>query len=104
MLPILAPFSAKRIATQILVIGKLDGRKNFCLRENFLNCSLRIKTLDGCQWRRSNVFIVNCEHISKFALTVDFEQAVLCWVHIKKTNTFEDRALYFSILNVSKIL
>ena len=35
MLPILAPFSAKRIATQILVLGKLDGRKNFCLRENF---------------------------------------------------------------------
>ena len=35
MLPILAPFSAKHIATQILVIGKLDGRKNFCLRENF---------------------------------------------------------------------
>ena len=27
--PILVPFSAKRIATQILVISKLNGRKDF---------------------------------------------------------------------------
>ena len=32
MLPILAPSSAKRIATQILVIPKLNGRKDFILR------------------------------------------------------------------------
>ena len=32
MPPILAPFSAKRIATQVLVIAKLNGRKDFMLR------------------------------------------------------------------------
>ena len=30
--PILVPSSAKRIATQILVIPKLNGRKDFILR------------------------------------------------------------------------
>ena len=30
--PILVPSSAKRIATQILAIAKLNGRKNFILR------------------------------------------------------------------------
>ena len=32
MPPILGPSSAKRIATQILVIAKLNGRKDFILR------------------------------------------------------------------------
>ena len=32
MSPIFAPSSAKRIATQILVIAKLSGRKDFILR------------------------------------------------------------------------
>ena len=32
MPPILAPSSTKRIATQILVIAKLNGRKDFILR------------------------------------------------------------------------
>ena len=32
MPPILVPSSAKRIATQILVIAKLNGRKDFILR------------------------------------------------------------------------
>ena len=32
MLPILVPSSAKRIVTQILVIAKLNGRKDFILR------------------------------------------------------------------------
>ena len=32
MPPILVPFSAKRIATQILAIAKLNGRKDFILR------------------------------------------------------------------------
>ena len=32
MLPILVPSSAKRIATQILVIAKLNQRKDFILR------------------------------------------------------------------------
>ena len=30
--PILVPFSVKRIATQVLVIAKLNGRKYFILR------------------------------------------------------------------------
>ena len=33
MPPILVPFSVKRIATQILVIAKLNGRKDFILRD-----------------------------------------------------------------------
>ena len=32
MLPILVPSSAKRIATQILVSAKLNGRKDFTFR------------------------------------------------------------------------
>ena len=32
MLPILVPSSAKRSTTQILVIAKLSGRKDFILR------------------------------------------------------------------------
>ena len=32
MPPILVPSTAKRIATQILVIAKLNGRKDFILR------------------------------------------------------------------------
>ena len=72
MPPTLVLFSGKRIATQILVVTKLDGRKDFILRgfvlissvpaRNYLfkvttwgtrisceNCSrLRIKTLERC--------------------------------------------------------
>ena len=32
MSPILAPFSAKRIATQVLAIAKFSGRKYFILK------------------------------------------------------------------------
>ena len=46
-------------------------------------------------WKHYNdvigIFIVNCEHISYFALIVDFVQANICWVHIEKTNNFEDK-------------
>ena len=35
MPPILVPYPAKRIATQILVIAKLEGRKDFILRDFF---------------------------------------------------------------------
>ena len=45
---------------------------------------LRMKTLERCQWRRSSVSIVNCEHISKFALIVYFQQANVSWVDIEK--------------------
>ena len=50
-----------------------------------------MRTLEQSQRRRSGVFIVNCEHISHFFLTADFEQANVCWVHIGKTETFEDK-------------
>ena len=53
-----------------------------------------MKTLERFQWLRSSVFIVNCEHISVFVLLVDFEQANVCWVHIEKTNVFEDKIGY----------
>ena len=53
-----------------------------------------MKALERCQWCHPNVFIVNCEHISNFVLTVDFERANVCWVHIEKANTFEDKIGY----------
>ena len=56
------------------------------------NCSrLRMKTLERSQWRHCRAFI---EHISNFVLIVDFEQANVCWVHNKKTNTFKDKIGY----------
>ena len=111
MPPIVVPSSAKHIATQVLV----NGRKDFFWEASFVmssvptrnylfkvsnwntrirceNCSrLRMKTLERCQWRRSSVFIVNCEHISNFLLIIDFEQAKVCRVHIEKRNTFENK-------------
>ena len=53
-----------------------------------------MKTLEQCQWRRSSVFIVNCEHISNFLLIYYFEQAKVCWVHIEKINTFKNKITY----------
>ena len=53
-----------------------------------------MKSLERCQWRHSSVYIVNCEHISNFLLIIDFEQAKVCWVQIKKINTFEDKIMY----------
>ena len=41
--------------------------------ENFSR--LRVMTLERCEWRHSSVFIVNCEHISSFALIGEFEKA-----------------------------
>ena len=35
--------------------------------------------------------MVNYKHISNFVLTVDFEQANVCLVHIEKPNIFEDK-------------
>ena len=88
MPPIFVPYSAKRIATQILVIAKINKRKirfwesllvipstfeknclfkvsNWSTRITCENClRLRLKTPKRCPWHRSSVFIVNCEHIS----------------------------------------
>ena len=36
----------------------------------------------------------NYEHILNFVLIVDFEQANVSWVHIKKRNTFEYKIGY----------
>ena len=44
--------------------------------------------------QEQGVFIVNCKDISVFALIVEFEQANVCWVHIEKSNTFEDMIGY----------
>ena len=52
-----------------------------------------MKTLDRWQWRRSSVF-VKCGHTSNFVLIADIEQANVCWVHIEKTNTYEDKIAY----------
>ena len=49
-----------------------------------------MKTLERCQWRRSIVYIVNCEHILNFLLIIDFEQAKVCWIYIEKMKIFED--------------
>ena len=51
-------------------------------------------TLERCQWRRSSVFLVNCENISNFILIIDFEQASVYCAHVEKTNTFEDKIRY----------
>ena len=39
-------------------------------------------------------FIINSEHISDSLLIIDFEQEKVCWVHIEKINTFEDKIRY----------
>ena len=111
--------SAKRIVTQLLVIAKLDRRKDFILRgfvcniirpsKELYRCKvsnwsarircknwskLRIKTLERCPWRHSSFFIVNRKHISNFVLIDDFEQANFCWIHLERINTFEDKFGY----------
>ena len=48
---------------------------------------------ERCQWRHASAFIVNCEHVSSFALIFEFEQTNI-WFHIEKTNTFEDKVGY----------
>ena len=46
-----------------------------------------MNTLERRQWRRSGVFIVNCEHILNFILIANFENIV-------ETNTIEDKIGY----------
>ena len=57
-----------------------------------------MKTLERCQWRRSSVFIANCEHISHFLLIIDFEQASVCCVHIEKMNTFQNNIMHYVVV------
>ena len=49
-----------------------------------------MKTLERWQWRRSSFM----EHFLNFLLIIGFEQANVCWVHIEKVNTFEDKIRY----------
>ena len=126
MPPILVPSSAKCITTQILVIGKLNGRKYFFWEALFVissvpttnyvfkvgnwntrtrcqNCSrLRVKTQERCEWSRPSVFIVNCKHISNFLLIIDFQQAKACWVHIENVNTFENKIRVYHAFTVAQ--
>ena len=53
-----------------------------------------MKTLERSEWCRSSVYMVNCQHISNFPLIIDIEQAKVCWVHIEKISTFEDKITY----------
>ena len=111
---ILVPSSAKRIATRILVIAKLNRRKDFILK-NFV-CDLFLNFVCPVQsyqlkhknkvWKQFKIknedtrtmsmalFIINSEHISDSLLIIDFEQEKVCWVHIEKINTFEDKIRY----------
>ena len=125
MPPILVPSSAKRITTQIWVIAKLEGRKDFYFerfylwyhssqqsnwntRISFENCSrLKMKTLEWCQWRR---FV-------SLMLTMDiFQTCSNCWIWTGKRllgSYWKDKhfwrqidvyhALCCSILSVNKI-
>ena len=109
--------SAKRIATQIVVIAKLNGRKDFILggfvcnivfprkelplqskqlkhKNTSWKLKIRSKTLKRGQWSRSSVFYFNGEYISNFVPIVDFKQANICWIYIEKRNTYEDQIRY----------
>ena len=128
---ILVAFSAKRIAILILLIEKLNGRiyffwqalfeisfiparnylfkvSNWSTRITCENCSrLRMKILELCQRRHSSAFIVNCKHISSFALIVEFERANVCGAYIEKTclrrQDLVYHALCCSIFSVNKL-
>ena len=47
------------------------------------------------RWRRSRIFIDTSEHISLFGLIAGFERANVCWDHIEKANTFDDKIGHF---------
>ena len=53
-----------------------------------IRSKLTIKTTERCYWRRSDVFVVNFEHISLFpsVSVVDFEQVNVSWVTPKKNS------------------
>ena len=50
-----------------------------------------MKTHERCQWRRTSVYIVNSEYISNPFVIIDFEQARVCWDHVEKIFTFQDK-------------
>ena len=79
----------------VLTRNYLFKVNNWSTRIRCENCSrLRMKTLERCQWCRSSVSIVTCEHVSNFVLIIDFEQENVFCVDIEKINTFEDKIRY----------
>ena len=112
MLPILVLSSAKRIATQMLVIEKLNGRKDFILRgfvydiirsskelpvqrkllkhKNKVWKLFRIKNEDNGVVPVSLLLTVNILNM----FNADFEQANICRVLIENINTFKEKIGY----------
>ena len=111
---ILVPSFGKRIAAQNLVNATLNEKQRFYsgflydVIRLFNELAVRSQLLKhkNKMWKQFKVknedtrtmsiasfslFIVKCEHISKFVLIVDFEHLNVCWIHIEKTNTFEDK-------------
>ena len=70
---------------------------NFNTRISYESCSVLRMSVLTIIWRRSSAFIVNCQHISKFVLIVDFEHPNVCLFHIEKSNTFEDKIGYIML-------
>ena len=50
-----------------------------------------MKTLERCQW---GVVLVSLLLAVNIFYTFEFEQTNVCWVHIEKTNTSEDKIGY----------
>ena len=109
-MPILVPSSAKRITTQILVIAKLNGRKDFILR-NFVgdiicpnkelpvqsyqvnNLSTRIR-LKGCSVLRMSILtIFNIKDVSGVVSSVPI-------VNCKHISNCKNISNYFLTLNM----
>ena len=59
-----------------------------------------MKTLEWYHWHHSSVFIVNCEHISSFALIVGFEHSTVCWVHTEKEDKISYIMYYVTVFSV----
>ena len=85
----------KRILTQILVIAKLNGRKDFILRGFEVsyrstrirceNCArLRTKPLEWCQRRRSSVYIVTTNIIQTFFYLLTLNRQMFASVILKR--------------------
>ena len=61
--------------------------------------TLQMKTAERSQWLRFGDFIVKCEHVSHFALIVNFEQAnTSAGLHIENTKISEGKVRYISVV------
>ena len=108
MSPILVPSSVKRIATQIVVIANLNGKKDFILKVFVCDIIHRSKelpvqiTCESCSiLRKSMLMIFNFNDVNGIVLPN------VCLVHIERVNTFEDKVghitRYVLFLRVNKI-